>query len=125
MQFDFKPSDVDLGGVPLAGTMGKAERECAAALLLRALIRNGDNWQELPPRAIGLAMKADMEEGVPPTAIFKNNPFWNPDFRSLVDAGYATFAGDPDKGAPVAFTDKGLAALRKYAHPSASGTASP
>lgn len=40
------------------------------------------------------------------------NPFAPlPDFRDLVDKGFARFVGDAEQGAPVEFTDKGLEAL--------------
>lgn len=114
-QDDFKPSDVVLDAIPLVATMGRLEREAAATIMVRALVRGSDTFQAITPHDIGVAMKKDLEEHAMPLEGLRTNPFWRPDFRDLVAHGYAQFHGDPDvKNTPISFTEKGVEALRKY-----------
>lgn len=115
----FRPSQVALSVPPLTGTMGRSEREHAATLLLRALVREGDTWQALAPPQIGLAIRADLEERVEPISALSRNPFFRPDIPDLVAAGFAEF----DRERRISFTDKGLEALSRWVRPSNGGVA--
>jgi len=115
-----KPSDVRLWWrdaiIPLLGLFRRAEYEYAAALLVRACVVNGDEWKPQMPRDIGTIMRADIERNEDGQGYLKtlaSNPFCRPDFWGLVKEGFAEFLGDPEKGAPVQFTEKGLEQLRK------------
>lgn len=129
---EFTPSQVTLiGPLPLTDTMGRAERECAAAILVRASHVKGDQWQYLPPPAIGEVMKADIEAGNQPWERLNRNPFMPfPDFHDLVEEGFAEFErrrhGYEYKGDPaVSFTEKGLRALRRWLQKPCPKCASP
>ena len=109
---DFKPSEVRLSFLPLIGTLGRTEREIAAALIVRTCQVNGDTWQPVTPRMIGDTLRRDVEDGVEPFASLNGNPFARPDFWDLVAQGYAS--GDPSKDEPLALTDKALVAISKW-----------
>lgn len=118
---EFLPSQVSLGGpLPLTDTMGRAERECAAAILVRTSQVKGDQWQFLLPAVIGEVLKAEVAAGSQPWERLNRNPYMpSPDFHELVDEGYAEFefrrAGYEYKGDPaIRLTDKGLRALRRW-----------
>ena len=76
MSGDFRPSDVYLGVPPLVGTMGHAEREFAAALIVRACQVNGDAWHPIEPAELGRVIKADIAAGTEPIASLNHNPFF-------------------------------------------------
>lgn len=110
----FKPSDVFLVAFPpLVGTMGKAELEAAAAMLVRACQVNGNEWSPRSPMDVGLALKADIDAGVEPWTSLNRNPFFRPDFRTLIDSGFARYT-DESLEAPIEFTPMGLQALRPW-----------
>jgi hypothetical protein len=116
-----KPSDVILfrAALPLIDTFGRAEMEFAAALMVRACIFHGDEWQPVTPRQINLAMKKDLLPGGI-WASLRGSPkdTWpSPDLRALAKEGYAIFHGDPDvvPGPAIEFTVKGLAMLEEKA----------
>lgn len=104
------------GALPFVGSkFGRAEREFAAALLVRACALAGDEWAAQAMPSIGHALKSGAESGGPFEHL-KTNPFMpHPDFRDLVAKGFARFVGDPDQGAPVEFTEKGLEAVETFA----------
>jgi hypothetical protein len=110
----FVPSQVRLDAIPLVDTFGRLEREAAATILIRALVRTGNRWSALTPKEIGVALRLDLDEKVQPLHGLRTNPFFRPDFRDLAKAGYAEFRGDPDEGAPLGFTERGLDALGKW-----------
>lgn len=112
MSVEFRPSDVVLHAVPLVDAMGRLEREAAATIIVRACVRGGDTWRPVFPTEIGEAMRADLAEKLEPLTSLDRNPFWRPDFRDLAAAGYATSTFE--RGAPLEFTPKGLAALAPY-----------
>lgn len=95
-----KPSDVNLSApIPLVGTLGRSEREVAAALLILACVDDGDEWRPVLPKALGLAMTKRKDA---PEFPWLRNPFMRPDFVELVEKGYAHWFGpphpDPSKG---------------------------
>ncbi len=112
MTAQYKPSEIVLGVPPLVGTMGRAVAEHAAALMVRACVRNGDRWQEMTPPMVGEAMKADADEKIEPTCSLVENPFFRPNMHALVDAGYAEWV-DEERG-PLRFTDKAIEAMRRW-----------
>lgn len=114
MTADFAPSQVVLvEPLPLIGTMGRCEREIAAALLVRACQFYGDRWQAIVPKMIGDVLTADMEAKTQPFASLSSNPFARPDFHDLIAEGYAT--GEPaTKGAPLELTEKAFDAMRRW-----------
>ncbi len=117
----FLPSQILLRSpIPLIGTMGRSEREAAAYLLVRTSQVRGDQWQYIPPRAIGEVMDSDRKAGIEPMVSLSINPFFFPDFHDLIDqqyaeyerrpSGYAYREGDPS----MQFTTRGLRALRRW-----------
>jgi hypothetical protein len=118
----FKPSEVFLNAIPpLTATMGRFEREFAAALLVRACQVDGDAWRGFTPAELGKVIARDLEAKVEPMVSWNRNPFLRPDFRDLVAQGFAACT-DLDNGAPVEFTERGLEALRRWVRP---GSATP
>lgn len=110
----FKPSQVFLNAVPpLVGTMKHSECEHAAALLVLACQLQGDEWAAKRPQDIGHAIGQALDDKIDPWPAIDRNPFFRPDFRALVEEGFARWveAGD---GSPIEFTEAGLEALRKY-----------
>ncbi len=105
-----KPSDVVLTTPPLTGTMGRSEREHAAALLVRCCQVNGDEWQAVSLKMLSDVIESDIEAKTEPVSSWNRNPFINPDFCDLATQGFAV-TGD-DKG--LAFTEKGLEALVRW-----------
>lgn len=120
MKVMFKPSDISLthSFPPLVDTMRKTEAENAAFLIIRTLVRNGDEWKPIGPKDIGLTIKLDLEEKCEPMTALSRNPFFRPDFRRLVADGFAQWLGNPnEKHCPIEFTEKGIEAFRSYVIP--------
>jgi hypothetical protein len=116
----FKPSDVSLthSFPPLVGTMDKTEAENAALLIIRALVRNGDEWKPITPKEMGLSIDLDLKEKCEPLTALSRNPFFNPDFSRLVADGFARWLGEPKShNCPLEFTEKGIEALRSHVIP--------
>ena len=111
---DFKPSDVRLNDSfpPLTATMGRVEREAAAACLLLACHHHGDAWAPMLPRQLGEALKEAVSSATEPWVSLNRNPFFRPDFYELVEKGFARWT--EGEGGPLEFTDAGFQALRKY-----------
>jgi len=116
MTTTFKPSDIRLAlPVPLCGTMGKAEAEFAATLLVRACVRHGDAFDSILPAQMGDTIGADLEEQVDPLWSLRNNPFFRPNFDELVKRGFAEYVGeDGGRKRPLRFTASGLEVLRRW-----------
>lgn len=106
---DFRPSEVVLdGGPPLAGTMGRFEIECCAAIVVHALAVGGDGW-----RPIGLAeiANATMIPKNAPQWVHRLGPFFNPDRWGLVESGFAEYNDDLET---LELTSKALEAIRPW-----------
>lgn len=86
----FAPSDVTLAEVnPLGGTLGRVEREVAAALLVRVCQVRG----RFAP--VSLAEVEDLiSVGDSWTTALLRNPFQNPSFDELVARGFARVVTD-------------------------------
>lgn len=115
MTTTFKPSEVVLRPViPLMATMGRAERELAAAMIVRTCAVKGDAWQPVGPATIGEVIRADLDAKLEPWTGLNSNPFCpSPDFRDLVKHGFARWTAGDDKG-PLELTAKGIEALRRW-----------
>lgn len=107
----FRPSQVRLTIPPLVDTMGRSERENAAALMVRACAANGDTWGEVRPQEVGALIKADLDENGR-WARFHQNPFVRFDVWDLVKHGYARWTAED--GGPSEFTVRGIEAMRKW-----------
>jgi hypothetical protein len=113
----FKPSEVFLITFPpLVGTMGKAEVEAAASMLVRVCQVDGNEWKPCSPQEVGLTLKADIDNKVEPWTSLNRNPFFRPDFHELVALGFARFTTE-DEHAPIEFTEQGLEAMRRWVRP--------
>lgn len=122
---DFLPSQVFLGQW-LCASMQRAEAEFAAMLLVRALVRGGNQWRAVTREEALDALRMDADENVEPLAAFvhSRNPFFRPDPRELVRLGYAyglsaggkVITTELDGVTPEAyeFTEAGFAALAKH-----------
>ena len=123
-----KPSDVDLSASfpPLVGTMGKAEAEATAAVIVLALAANGDEWRPIAWPQVRDHFAHLLDQGIEPWAKLAVNPFWRPELgpllREQVDAtGFRfNYAVEEPAGADkpwycmVSFTFAGLLALSKH-----------
>jgi len=111
----FRPSEVTLGVPPLVGTMDRAEREFAAALIVRACQVLGDVWQPIEFRELGRVIEADIAEGREPIASLNRNPFFRPNFDLLADGKYGRWVGFPrSRSSAIELTEVGLEALRRW-----------
>lgn len=111
---DFKPSQVVLRASPLIGTMGRAETESAAALVVHACKRHGDKWQAVTTDMVVGAIRVAGPDS--PLGMLIRNPFLKPDFIALVAGGFAT-RSDDDGVVSYELTAKGLAALQRWVWP--------
>lgn len=93
---------------PLVGTMGHAEAEQAAAILVVAL-QAENTWGPVPLQALSETVKRHVETKEEPLCSLARNPFFRPDFADLLDRGYATRTIET-----IAFTEKGVAALGRW-----------
>ncbi len=121
---DFKPSQVFLTPVPLCGTMGHAEREFAAALIIRACQVNGDTWHAVTTQEIGRMIEAIQKDRAADPWLFDflTNPFIKFDVYELVEHAYARWTGEPGKS-PVELTDRAFEAARYWVKAAAPDTA--
>ena len=110
---DFKPSQVYLGIPPLTATMGRSEREHAAAILVRVCQARGDIWQPVTPAMFGEVINDDLTAKTEPFYSLNQNPFFNPDFHDIVAKGFARWVETEGKG-PLELTPTGIEALRGW-----------
>lgn len=109
---DFKPSDVVITTpTPLVGTMGQAEAEFAAALIVCVLRDSGDVWGPVAWKHVGAIVRRDVAENREPLWSLCTNPFLRPDAFRLAADGFATISDDHET---VEFTTKGVEALRRW-----------
>lgn len=103
-----KPSDIILSMPPLSGVFGKAEGECAAAMLVWYMKIHGDEWQPVTPSALGYALRVAVGE---PVISWATNPFFRPNIVYLSSKGFITkLDGSHDQ--PLAFTELGIQRLK-------------
>jgi len=134
MSAPFKPSQVVLNTLPmppLVGTMGHAECEHAASLLVLTCATNGDTWAPVTATQVGEAIESAVEAGTEPWSSLSRNPFFRPDFMELVNRGFAqkTSEESPDeagvfrkrealppfcRGDTIEFTAKGIEAMGRW-----------
>lgn len=109
----YAPSRVSLVVPPLVGTMESAEREFAAALIVRACQALGDQWNPVEFQELGTVIKADVEAKTEPLFSLNRNPFFRPDFWKLADGKYGRWTGTPGESA-IELTELGIAALKRW-----------
>lgn len=109
---EFKPSQVVMGYMPLVDTMGRCEREFAAAIVVRVCQAKGDTWQAVAFSDVREVLKADLEAGTAPFAKLLGNPVFRPDAWDLVAKGFARWVGEP--GDVIELTEAGFEAIRKH-----------
>lgn len=83
------PSQIVLIVPPLVATLGKAEIEHAAAVIVRACHANGDRWQPVTWEQVAAALRSDGAANTQPFAALIRNPFFRPDVHALIRAGFA------------------------------------
>lgn len=117
---DFHPSDVDVGtgGLPLTATLGRTEREIAAAYLVLTLQHLGADWDRAVTydelRAAVLASKDD------PRFAWLASPFTMPDFPDLIAHGQALRL-DSER---MLLADVAIAAMRRHVRVANDGVCS-
>lgn len=105
---DFKPSQVQLE-LWFVNTFDRFEPEHTAAVIVKVLAMNGDEWRPAQLTELSEGFKTlTADEG--PWRTEWNNPFVKVDMHDLVKRGYAEFRGDD----AIAFTEKGLERMRKW-----------
>lgn len=92
------PSAIRIVVPPFVGTLGSAELEHAAALLVRACQVRGDRWQAMTYEEMEEVLKVDITEQRGPICRFLRSPFLSPDFARLVEGQWAAWIGEPGKG---------------------------
>lgn len=112
-KIEFRPSQVLLAGLPLCNTMGKAEIEFAAALIVRACQALGDVWQPVTLEEVARVIKQDVDQAREPFTSLMRNPFFKPEFWLLVERGFAKWLGEPGESA-LELTEGGRHALRRW-----------
>lgn len=113
MTTPFKPSHVALTTPPLTATMGKTEVECAAAVIVFALARGGDEWRPITAKEVGGVIRHAMDNGVEPVKSWSSNPFLTPDFAGLIAGGFVTRTPSDD-GAVLEFVPAAIERLRPW-----------
>jgi hypothetical protein len=114
---DFKPSEVVLfADAALTGTLGRAELEHAATLIVRACQAKDDRWQPIGAADMGNVIVGDRDRKAEPIHSLMDNPFFRPDFDGLVEKGFAQRVG-ADRGSPLALTDECIEKLRRWVRP--------
>jgi len=79
-----RPADVrQTAFMPLGGTLGRSELECAAALAIWTLQRNGDVWRRVWHDEVEACLRVDAFSGAEPIRSWCRNPFFRPDLVGL------------------------------------------
>lgn len=86
----YRPSDLDVSLGQFVATLGKSELEQGAALLARVCAVLGDRWEPHTFEEVAESFGRDVINDVAPWNRLVRNPFWRPDLRALVAAGFAT-----------------------------------
>lgn len=113
---DFLPSQVVIKVPPLAGTMGRSEREYAAALIVRTCEANGDTWQGVSWKMLQEVIKKDVIDKRSPFCEMMGNPFLRPDVQDLAACGFATLVDGV-----ATLTEKGFVALAPWVRRAEAG----
>lgn len=92
------PSRIHLAIPPLTATLGSAELEHAAALLVRYCQIRGDRWQAVHWDDLELALREDLAAKIEPMWSLLRNPFFSPQFDALVEKQWAAWHGTPGVG---------------------------
>ncbi len=110
MTADFKPSDIVLGlPIPLVGCFKSAESELMAAIMVRALIHDGDEWKPITPRMVGMGLKQD-RYFYPPFTL--NLGIVRPHPHGMVPTFARWTAPKGTANRPLEFTDKAIDVFR-------------
>jgi len=110
-----KPSEVllDGGGYPLPDTLGRADFEMAAGMIVLACALYDDKWQPVSGPQIAYALEQNIRAGrMPWVALQKNPTVAAPSFQALADRGYARFTKSDRERSPIELTDKALDLIR-------------
>jgi len=101
-----QPDEILVDVLPFVGTLGYAELEHAAAVIVFLCQREGA-WVAATEKMV------DKHQHVEPLATWVGSPFFKPDLLALVAAGYATRTQDPG-GVGFALTDAVFEKLERY-----------
>jgi hypothetical protein len=117
MNIDFKPSDVALGlPIPLIGCFKSSESELMAAMMVRALVRDGDEWKPITPHMVGLGLKQDVAEDFPGiNGVYLGIVRPHPHAMIPAFARWTAPKGTPNR--PLEFTDKAIDVFRTQVRP--------
>lgn len=112
IEVDFKPSDIDIRvPLPFVGTFNHSESEFMASILVATLASMSDAWGPVTPSAASAWMKKKIDDDFAWAGVLA---IISPDPLTLVLEGFCQWVGEADGRGPE-FTDKGLAALSKWA----------
>lgn len=99
----------------MTATLKRAEPEMAAAMIIRVHQLRGDTeWKPVGLREVGEWLKQD-----PEMQRWAACPVFNPDFRTLIDAGYADLTDPDTKNSSLMVNEKFVAAMRRWQRPDA------
>jgi len=107
----FRPSDVVLMPIPLTGTFGCSELECAAALAVWTLRRNGNTWRRLWHDEMEACLRVDVLSGAEPVSSWCRNPFFRPSLAGLQERHFALVTDRT-----VELTALALSAMERWVH---------
>jgi hypothetical protein len=108
---DFLPSDVTLAAVPLVGTMGSADIEHAAAVVIACLKIAGNTWSPIRAKEMGRIIRESADSD--PMAFWASNPFFSADMGRLIREGYAIKSGPVDDES-LELTPRAIEAVRPW-----------
>jgi hypothetical protein len=98
-------------GTTLPNTLGRFEREAAAALIIRFhQVNSPDTWRAFTPRELAEFAKTDDL-----VQRWGSNPFWRMDMNWLVDNGHLVGWTEGDPQSQVKVTEKFVAATALHA----------
>lgn len=117
----FKPSDIDpflRSPVPFVATFNHSESEIFAAMLVGAMVANGDEWKPIEPRAVGVWLRDVIMVDPEQKKIWEGFiMIARPHPHTLVKEDFCRFVGDDEQHAAIEFTELGLERLAKWVKP--------